>query len=437
MRNPLALAVGVALLGFASQASAMTLNQAWQATKQNDPSYQSALLSVQSSELDVKGQKITFLPSLSASASQSWSKTLGKSQGETSLGTSSTTSSSSYSIGLSQTIWNSQQWDALSISQLQLLNSKLTRVESDNQLANSLFNAYMAVGQAKSNLALAEQQYQQGQELLSITQRQYAAGQIMSTSLTAMKANLLSEKTQILSSQSTLISAEMKLSTMIGQSHPAVIGLSISPLRTPPALPQTSLESWWTLAKDNSPSLLIAERQVKIAKWNLKSSHAAYYPTVSGSMSYSSSFDRGSVPNLGAGISVNIPLDLNGSIRLKVDQAQLAVEQAENQARSVALSLKQSVMNQVQQVSLDWQRVEMAKMNVAAQEEALHSQEVIYKAGMGNATDLINAHNSVFSSKNALLNLVYQYWNDRVALLASTGQLTDAKMAQLSKVLSL
>ncbi len=414
---------------YANSASAMTLNQAWQATKKNDPSYQSAMLDEQASALGVQAQKSELMPSLSASVGYTWQK-------QWQDGESASGHSNAYQIGLSQTLWDSQKWDRLSTAQSQWLSSQLARSASDNALAQKLCLAYMAVGQAKSNLALAEKQYAQGNKLLSITQRRYDAGQLMSTALTAMKANVWSEKSQILSANAALISAQTQLSALVGTTSMSVQPVSISPLNSPPSLSRTGVDEWWIWAKNHSPALLNAAQQIKTAETQWQTSKAGYLPTITGNVGYGGSFRAGTSRGLNAGINVNVPLDLNGATRTQVDLAQVGVEQAKNHYRSVSLSIKQTVTNQVQEVALDWQRVELEKHVVDSQKQALHSQEVIYRAGMGSATDVIQAHNALYSGQNQLLSLVYQYWGDRVTLLSATGQLTDAEMARLSKALS-
>ncbi len=415
--------------GYVSSASAMTLDQAWQATKKNAPSYQSAILDEQVSALGVQAQKSQLLPSLSASTGYSWQK-------QWSNGFSGTSSSNSYQIGLSQTLWNSQVWDNLSVAQAQLVGSHLSRSASNNALAQRLFLAYIAVGQAKSNLALSERQYKQSNELLLITQRRYDAGELMSMALTSMQANVLSGKSQTLSAQSALILAKTQLSELVGQSDYSVFPMSLTAMKTPPSLPNRSVNEWWLWAKNHSPTLLNAAQQIKTAKIRLQSSKAAYLPTVTSNVGYGGSFTPNTPQGLNAGINVSLPLDLNGAAHTQVELAQVNVAQAQNNYRSVSLSLKQNVTNQVQQIALDWQRIEMEKRVLISQEKALHSQEVIYKAGMGSASDLIQAESSLYSGQNQLLALIYQYWRDRVSLLTVTGQLTDAEMARISKVLS-
>jgi outer membrane protein TolC len=53
------------------------------------------------------------------------------------------------------------------------------------------------------------------------------------------------------------------------------------------------------------------------------------------------------------------------------------------------------------------------------------------------ASELIDAHNNVFTARNELQHNLYQYWSERVNLLQSAGKLDDDAISRISGALSL
>jgi outer membrane protein TolC len=81
---------------------AISIEQAWQQAKQNDPNYEKAKIGVQLGEVGVDARRSSLLPGLSANASANWSE--------------STDNSNSYGATLSQTIWDSSLWSDLDLA---------------------------------------------------------------------------------------------------------------------------------------------------------------------------------------------------------------------------------------------------------------------------------------------------------------------------------
>ena len=79
--------------------------------------------------------------------------------------------------------------------------------------------------------------------------------------------------------------------------------------------------------------------------------------------------------------------------------------------------------------------MEMAQLQVRSREQALKSKQTVYESGMTEASDLIDAHNALFNSKNSLQRRLYQYWKQRIGLLQAAGQLDDDVIASLSQAL--
>lgn len=417
--NPLCAPVLLALGLLSPSAHALTMDQAWQAAKQYDPSYAQAQIQAQISETEVRSSKSALLPSFSASASSGWDKDGNNTNG--------------YSTTLGQTIWDSSQWAQLDQSQAAYVTAQLNVQISHNDLAGRVINAYFDLASAQGDLKLAKQKFEEGARLLRITEQRYKAGKIRSTELEDMRANHVDEQATIYNAQAEIEAKKANLVALVNLSANQINEINTIDFHKPNLLFSTEAE-WLKTAYDQSPQLLAAQQDVKAAQYGQNSAKAGYYPTVSGSLSYSNDDVRRD-GNFGAGLSVKIPIDLNGSTRAQVDRSQLQVLNAKQSLKKVEIDIKREIQSLFQQIELNWQQVEIAQRQVSSRERALKSKQAVYDAGMTDASELIDAHNSLFSSKNSLQSRLYAYWRQRVALLQAVGKLNDDTIAYISKAL--
>ncbi|WP_084605531.1 TolC family protein [Psychromonas aquimarina] len=408
-----------ALLSLPPPGYAVTIEQAWEAAKAFDPDYQKAQINTRISETDIRSSRSGLMPGLSAGAESSWNDNGDNTNG--------------YSLSLSQTIWDSSKWAGLDASQASFVSAQLSEQQAHNELAEKLITAYLDLAKAHGDLRLAQQKLDEGQKMLRITEQRYAAGVLMVTDVEDMRANHVDEQALILQKRSEIDTLQAALTALINQKPGFIDEISTTALQQPKMLVNSG-EEWLALARNNSPQLLAAQQALKASQYQYQQSKAGYYPTVQGSINYSDD-DRRANDDLSAGLTLTIPLDLNGATRASVDRSSLLVFQAKQDVRIVEINIKQTIDSRYNQVLLDWQRVEMALQQVKSRERALKSKKTVYNAGLADVTDIITAHNNLFSSKNSLQALLYQYWQDRVSLLKAAGQLDDDTVKQISRAL--
>ncbi|MDE1316202.1 TolC family protein [Vibrio aestuarianus] len=418
-RNALTAALMTFCGAVTFSAHAITIEQAWQAAKAFDPTYSQAQIQSQISETEVRSTKSALLPSFSLSADTSWDDDGNNTKG--------------YGATLNQTIWDSANWAQLDQSQASYVASQLKVKTAHNELAATLLYAYLDLASAQGDLQLAEQKFVEGAKLLKITEQRYKAGKIRSTALEDMRANHVDEQADILSAQAALEEKKSALIALINQDPQHIDQIKTTDLIEPPMQVSSETE-WLKLAQNNSPELLAAQQEVAASEFGRDAAKAKYYPTLSGSVSYQDN-DQGRDGALSAGLSLKIPLDLNGSTRATVDQAALQVLSAKQVLRKVDIEIKRKIQSGFNQIHLDWRQVEMAQLQVRSREQALKSKQTVYESGMTEASDLIDAHNALFNSKNSLQRRLYQYWKQRIGLLQAAGQLDDDVIASLSQAL--
>ncbi|MCA3952798.1 TolC family protein [Vibrio vulnificus] len=413
--SKIGLAVLAATLSLPSHA--ISIEQAWQQAKQNDPNYEKAKIGVQLGQAGVDSSRSALLPDLSASASLNWSE--------------SADSSNSYGATLSQTIWDSSLWSSLDQAKANYLKSELELSQAHNELAQKLLAAYLDLASAQGDLVLAQTKLDEGNKLLQIIEKRYQAGKVKSVDVEEMRATQVSEQATILNAQADLEVKRAELAALINQVPESVDQIRTDTLIQPPML-VTSQAQWLKLAKDSSPELLVAAQMVKASEFAKQSAKGGYYPTLRGSVGYSDG-DQRSNGEFNAGLTLSVPIDLNGSVRSKVDEASLNILSAKQEMRRVEIDIQKRVIQQFTQVEINWNQVLIANKLVASRGNVLASKEKLYDAGLLEVSDVISAHNSLFEAKHSLQTNLYNYWRQRIALLQTAGKLDDDIMALISR----
>ncbi|MGC9461964.1 TolC family protein [Vibrio genomosp. F10] len=398
---------------------AISIEEAWQQAKQIDPDYEKAQISVQLGESSVDLSRSSLLPALSANASANWREKRGN--------------SSRYGAELSQVIWDSRLWSELDKAQSNFLKSQLELIKVHNNLAAKLLFIYLDMAAAQGNLQLATSKLEEGSKLLEIAEKRYAAGKVKSIDVQDIRANQLSEKSGILRAQAELRSKKYELEALINQLPDAVDQIRTDNLIKPTML-VSSQQQWLKIARNNSPELLVAIEEVKARELEKKSAQGGYYPTVQGHVGYGGD-DNLSDGEFDAGLTIRVPIDLNGSTRSKIEQSSLNVLIAKQDLRKVEIDIKKRIEQSFTQVEFNWEQVLIAHHLVESRSAVLYSKEKLYDAGFLEASDVISAHNNLFSSRYLLQTNLYDYWRQRIELLKATGKLDDDIMALISQAL--
>ncbi|WP_104399452.1 TolC family protein [Vibrio penaeicida] len=399
---------------------ALSIEEAWQAAKANNPEFEKATLAIAKKENALALSRSDRLPSLNVSADASWREG----------------SSTSYSLNtaLNWTIWDSSLWAKLDRDEVEVIISQLELVKIQNKLAKQLVEAYLNVASAQGDLQLVESKLKETRKQLIIIQQRYKAGRVKSIDVEQMFASEISDKNNILINQSKLAQMRLELDALILRQVDEVDQIRNDSLNEPERLVQFESD-WIELAKDSSPALLIAAQIVQARKHDKEAAIGGYYPKLTGNFGASQSTSDLSDNDVNAGLSLSIPIDLNGTIQNKVDATSLSVRDAELDMRKLEIDIRKKVQLAHSQVEIKWQQVLASKTLIGSREKVLKMQQTLYDAGMSDTSKLIDAHNELYDARHKLKNNLYQYWRQRVALLAIAGQLDDDTMMLISQAL--
>ncbi|WP_038200140.1 TolC family protein, partial [Vibrio nigripulchritudo] len=189
------------------------------------------------------------------------------------------------------------------------------------------------------------------------------------------------------------------------------------------------------LAKDNSPELLVATQRIQVREFEKEIARSGYYPKLTSNLNYNQNGTDLSDNDVTAGLSLSIPIDLNGAIQNKVDTASLNIREAQLAMQMVEINIRKMVQRAYSHVDINWRQVMTTQALIYSREKVLKTEQTLYSAGMINVLRVIDAHNELYEAKHQLKNSLYEYWRQRVELLAVAGQLDDDTMTLISQAL--
>ncbi len=422
-----ALCAGLLLQGGA--ASALNLQQAYDAALRNDPTYRSAYQdSVSGAEYKNLGRS-NLLPQISASYSAN--KNRADLTQPTFGGGESTTHPVYYShssgVQLRQTLFN---LDALArykqgVAQSQYAESQFSSMGQDLvvRLAGTYFDAALSSEQVA--LATAQREAQMAQMLGN--QRLLEKGEGTRTDVLESQARLQLTEAQLIEALDNQRTSLAALEAIVGEPVPAVELLgnvfTLRPLQ--PAV----LAEWEKIALERNPDLQTQRFAIEAGRQEVNKNRAGHAPRVDMVAGYNKSkSDTLTTLNQDStsrsiGVQVSIPLYSGGAVSASTRQAAAGLEKAKSD-----MDLKTSKV--MVELGKEYRLVNSSVARIAALERAVESAQLLIKAteqsikgGVRINIDLLNAQQQFYSSKRDLAQARYTYLQALLRLRAAAGTL--------------
>ncbi|HEY1042800.1 MAG TPA: TolC family outer membrane protein, partial [Telluria sp.] len=377
-RRMLAAAVAAAALVHGN-ASAISLEEAYQAALQNDPSYRMAIHGNEAGQENRIIGRSYLLPSLSGSYTVQDSKSdietrLSKSHREY--------MSKAGSISLRQSIFN---LDAVARYRQGVQQAKASEAMLDAARQNLIVrvvSAYIEAIFAEDQLALARAQRDMLAEQQQVNDRLYKAGEGTVTDQLETRAKLDMAEARLLEIQDLQRASLVTLSGIVGQ--PVT---SLDRLREDfrvRAADMMSYEDWKAIALVKNPELVAQEHNIQVAREEVNKARAGHVPRLDFIANMSKN-DSDSITTLGqetetksVGFQLTVPLYSGGAINASTRQARANANRAraELEAKSdkIMVDLRKeydALSSSVTRINALMKAVESARLLMKATEQSI------------------------------------------------------------------
>ncbi len=400
-----------------------TLEQCLDYAFRNNYNYQSMKLNEETKEDSYKQSKQERLPNLNASFSESLSSNK----------TNSSSWDGNYGLTASVPIYQGGTIsNTIEKSKLEKEQTTYQTSQYENELTIQILQAFLTVLGNEELLKYQDAVVKASEEQMKQGKIRFDAGQILESDYLLLNAQYASDKNNIVDTQIARDNSLLTLKSL----------LSMDPLQELEIIyPDTSAIAAMALlpsqdyaldrAMQTMPTLKISDYNINIAKTSLKISKSGYYPTLNLNGSIGTGH-RDDFNNFGTqlsdglneqiGFSLSIPIYDRGRNRSKVTQSKIALRQAENDRKQTELIIRQTILQEYQNVVSAYNKYEASNIKQNAYLKSFEAYRVQFDAGAITAVDLLQQQNNYISALNDFLQAKYGFILKRKVLDVYMGE---------------
>ncbi|MHB1532180.1 TolC family outer membrane protein [Acidithiobacillus sp.] len=419
---------------FAGPAAADNLLEAYQQAFATDPALAQARAQLQAELQGKPLARSALLPHLGVAAS------VGENAARiTGFGTPIATSylSNSYSVSLTQAVFNGQAFTALKQADSRIQASEAVVAYTEQQLALQVSTAYFNVLQAQAQAQVAEKQ----EKLLDSIYRQTDANLKVGTgdivAVREAQARLDAAKADVIKARNAVAVAQLSLQRLTH--HPVGILEDLGHFEAMGPRPDQT-QPWVNMALKSQPLLHQAEAQLHTAQEQVEYNRRERWPKINlqgiASHTLGSPFPGVDFNQIGASLNLSMPIYEGGSISASVQQsqaqAQASVDHLANLRDEVTLNTQTAFLNLQDSVA----QLRAAKETVASAKVSLEGTRKGYEVGTRSIIDLLNTATDYIRAEQDYNVALYRQVVARVQLKAAAGVLTAADLESINALLN-
>lgn len=268
---------------------------------------------------------------------------------------------------------------------------------------------------AQSEIDIRQEGVERLRAYLSLLEALRAGGQGVAGDVLRTQSRLADEEANIADAERQLDEAEVELNELMGVSPRAPLRLAPLPPPVPPVSPAAAATAPWL----SVPDIAAARANVEATRLGITIARADLRPQLSVTA------DVGALPTLGPDLGTGLntgrglggeitfwftmPLLDAGILRARVQQAQLAAQQAEDSALVVRRQAELEWSRAVEQLEDLHHIVQLRSTSVPLARDAYLKVESLYRGGVGTALDVLDAYATWIDSRVMLAGAERDY----------------------------
>jgi outer membrane protein len=407
----------LALLLLSNAVYAENLIDIYDLAKKNDPTFQAAVATQNAAHETVKQSRGEFLPNVGLRAG--YSDTAGDSQPF-----SSTSATTSYSVTLSQPLYNSNIAANHSLNKNFVKQSDADFKSAEQSLIVRVANQYFSVLGAQDNLEFSKAEKNANERQLEQTKQRFEVGLVAITDVHEAQARYDLSVSQLISAENLLNNEVEALRAITGEYHNSLSALQDdTPLQSPEP---NDIEKWTKLALEQNQDLISTRYFVEQSRDAVDIQRAGNKPTLDFTTTYSHSDndDYGTIDTTSYGVQFNMNLFAGGTISANIQQAQYnltrAMENLEKARRTTQQTVRSAYLGVLSAIS----QVKALRQAVISSESRLKASEAGFEVGTRTTVDVLDARRELFNSQREYARSRYDYILQLLKLRQAAGTLS-------------
>lgn len=452
--RPLALALLVA--GFAGNANAADLMQAYELARNSDPQLAAAEAQMLAQGEGVVQSRSALLPQLSGNASLSRSdgdsssiSTRPNEDGTVSFGPSagsSDTTTRSYSLDLRQSLYDHGNYARLDAAKARAMQAEADYQAAADALLVRVSDAYFAVLTAIESLASSRAEERAVKRQLDQAEKRLEVGLAPITDVHEARARYDAARANAIAAANALDDAREALAEITGKPLDNLRGLS--PDFKPEHTDTQGTAHWVDQALGNNPSLRARTLALTAAEEDVSSARAGHLPTLAATASLSDRSTWGSSASNGltfpatsasdghtVGVTLSVPLFSGFATQSRVRQAlhtrDAASEQLEQQRRAVTRQTR----NAYRALVAGTAEVEARRLSVVSAQAAYEASEAGLEVGTRTIVDVLITQQSLFQAQREYARARHAFLVNELRLKQAAGKIAVTDLEAVNRAL--
>lgn len=348
--------------------------------------------------------------------------------------------SQSYSISLSQNIYNKAAWE-----NYQKFKSSAKQAESDTTEAQAeatvdLAQRYFAALAADDELELVQAERRATQKNLDRVSALYEKKYAMITDVLDLKARVDTLAAQEVDDRNQVRLSRAALSEIVGR--PVMEKLSRIRDDVQLKVSNENLETWVQQAVIDNPSIKSTTVGVETAEAAVREAKGGHYPTLSANLSAQNTnqgYNNTIAPRSDsyvATLQLSVPLYSGGSTSARVRGLYQDQISAEQQMEATRRQVVKETTNAYLTAESSVEKIRANRNALASAEQSTIASEKAFAYGVVNAVDVLTATQNEFKARRDLLKTQYEFITNLFILNRWAGKLSDESVESVNIWLS-
>ena len=440
LRVLLGLCTGWAVIGPAWGAdSGLSLIAAYDASRLNDPTLQSATHAFEASRHEEAIGRAGLYPQVSLTSRYGYG---GRTDGgdDRSYVNSNDYQANSVTLAAQQPLYDKARWAAFQEGKARgQLGNQLFDVAGQT-LYDRVAKGYFDVARAENEIKLIAQQKVVINGLVTQSKKLYQGGQGAITDIDEAQARLDLVEAQEAEALARRTAALRALSGRASVPIDDIQRRREDRAAASPCAPEPDWPYWTAIARDASPELASRLAAVKVAEAQADSQRAGHYPT----LSLTTQLTRRETRQYEAldprqesyyvGVQLDIPLYRGGGTRASVAKAEAQLAGAQSDYDVQRQQLAEDIEADYLGVVAGFAKSKAMQRAVESNQRALISTQKGFQGGVRSTVDILDAQQRLFQARRDLLNTKLDMLQSYVSLHTHTGQMNRAVLEQVQNL---
>ncbi len=437
LRGLIAAALLTTGFGTAGSASAITLEEAYQAALKNDPVFRMRYFENESGKENQILGRSQLLPNISASHTVNKNRVDRQytQNGRLQLDHPQYLGRSSV-VQLRQPLFNMDAVQRYRQGKVQSAQAEQAYEAGIDEVSVRAVSAYMDALFAEDQLALAIAQRDMNAEQQKVNQFLFEKGEGTRTDMLETQARLDVAEASLVEAQDNVTSVRNTLAGVIGMDPGTLkqIGANFRPV----TLDVATYEDWQKLALRQNNTLAALRLAVENTRLEIGRNKAGHLPRVDFVASYSKNLSETinvlgqETTNRTLGIQVNIPIYSGGAISAQTRQAAASYgrSQAELDARTNEIMVE--LRKAYDLVQSSGRKIDALAKAAESGQELVKATEQSIKGGVRINLDLLNAQSQLVTTRRDLAQARYSYLVGLMRLRAASGTMAPEAVREIA-----